>query len=313
MEKIETHNEEQKIRIQIKELGARLKSIREAQGLSVADISNSTKIQKHYLAAIEEGNLDFLPRGPYVRSFIRQYCDYLSAQDIWKSYDSITKKQKAAEPPLPEGEESGYSDTRKVFKPKSFLWLYLLIAISLGSAGWITWQYRGDITTAATSPIEGGTSAASTDAGTEVKDVPVSGDRKAAVLSGDVISQDEQVDLSWMDGEQPVKRPPAGTLTDLPGAETAASQSGSRSVKVTAENAHVWVKISRGNTVLYEGTMKPGEYKEFEVGKDMPIRVRLGNPGRASIIWQGNKIYPVAPGSKPATKFFWPDGKITDS
>ncbi|MEA4871444.1 MAG: helix-turn-helix transcriptional regulator, partial [Synergistaceae bacterium] len=96
MEKKETYNEEQKTQIQIKELGARLKSIREAQGLSIADVSNVTKIQKHYLAAIEEGDLDHLPKGPYVRSFIRQYCDHLSAPDIWKSYDVITKRQKAA-------------------------------------------------------------------------------------------------------------------------------------------------------------------------------------------------------------------------
>ena len=56
MDKKETViSEEQKIRTQIKELGARLKSIREAQELSISDISNTTKIQKHYLAAIEEG------------------------------------------------------------------------------------------------------------------------------------------------------------------------------------------------------------------------------------------------------------------
>ena len=119
MDKKETViSEEQKIRTQIKELGARLKSIREAQELSISDISNTTKIQKHYLAAIEEGDLDRLPKGPYVRSFIRQYCDHISAQDIWKSYDTITKKQKAASPAVSAEEATNYIDSPKIFMPR---------------------------------------------------------------------------------------------------------------------------------------------------------------------------------------------------
>lgn len=313
MEKKETYNEEQKAQIQIRELGSRLKSLREAQGLSISDIFNVTKIQKHYLSAIEDGNLDLLPKGPYVRSFIRQYCEYLSAQDIWKSYDAITKKQKAATLQIPVKEEANYIDSRKVFKPTSFLWLYIIIVISLVAAGWITWQYRGDITTSATSPIDGGTASAVKEPTTKEPSVPLSTDETLTTdkpVSGDVISKDEKVDLSWMDGVQ--QQP--GSKTEEPKVQKAVSgRTDRKPLKVAAENAHVWAKISQGETVLYQGTMKPGEYKEYEVTSSAPIRVRLGNPGKASITWEGNKIFPVAPGDKPATKFFWSDGKITDS
>ena len=311
MEKKETNNEEQKTQIQIKELGARLKSIREAQGLSIADVSNVTKIQKHYLAAIEEGDLERLPKGPYVRSFVRQYCDHLSAPDIWKSYDAATKKQKAAAQPLPAEDETSFSDSRKVFKPRSFLWLYLLIALSLGAAGWITWQYRGDITTSATSPIDGGTTGKTGEQKPERQESPLSADETSTPLSGDAVSKDENVDLSWMDGKQPQ---PSTAAAKAPGQQVEApKQAARRSIKVTAENAYVWMKISRGDKILYEGTMKPGEFKEYEVSSGLPVRVRIGKPGSTSILWEGKKIFPVAPGSNPATKFFWPDGKISDS
>ncbi|HAJ94435.1 MAG TPA: hypothetical protein DCM41_06025 [Synergistaceae bacterium] len=311
LEKKETHNEEQKTQIQIRELGSRLKSIREAQGLSIADVSNVTKIQKHYLAAIEEGDLDHLPRGPYVRSFVRQYCEHLSAPDIWKSYDVITKRQKAAEPPIPAGDETNYSDSCKVFKPRSFLWLYLLIALSLGSAGWITWQYRGDIKTSATSPIDGGTTGTSMEQKPEIQKTPLSADEAVPPLSGDAVSKDEQTDLSWMDGKQPQ---PVTAAAKAPDPQEAPEQAAApRSVKVTAENAYVWMKISRGDKILFEGTMKPGEFKEYEVSSGLPVRVRIGKPGSTSILWEGKKIFPVGPGSSPATKFFWPDGKISDS
>lgn len=313
MEKKETYNEEQKTQIQINELGARLKKIREAQGLSIADISGETKIQKHYLAAIEEGDLDHLPRGPYVRSFIRQYCNYLSAPDIWKSYDVITKNRKAEALPTSDGDETNYSDSPKIFKPRSFLWLYLLIALSLGAAVWITWQYRGDITTSATSPIDGGT------AGTvreEEPEEPLSADEAIPLVSGDVVSKDEQVDLSWMDGKpQQQQGSEAAAEAKGPEPQTGASKQDDRprSVRVTAENAYVWTKISQGGKILFEGTMKPEEYKEYEVGSNLPIRVRIGKPGSSSVLWEGKKIFPVAPGDRPATKFFWPDGKMTDS
>jgi len=304
--------------MQIKELGARLKSIREAQDLSITDISDATKIQKHYIAAIEEGDLDRLPKGPYVRSFIRLYCDHISAQDIWKSYDTLTKKQKAVSPVVPAEETAKYIESPKVFRPRSFLWLYLLIAISLGAAGWITWQYRGDITGAATNPIDGGTTGAVREpdpepalqsAPTDAPVQPVSAD--SAGTSGD-----QQVDLSWMDGKQPQPAGAAAAVAGNAAQVQAAPQPQAerpRSVKVTAEKAYVWTKISQGNKVLYEGTLKPGEFREFETGKDQPIRVRIGKPGSASVEWDGKKIFPVAPGEKPATKFFWPDGRITDN
>lgn len=314
MEKKETHNEEQKAHIQIKELGFRLRNIREAQGLSIADISNATKIQKHYLAAIEEGNLEHLPKGPYVRSFVRQYCDYLSAQDIWKSYDAVTKKQKVKTAPVPAGDEKNYSDSHEVFKPRSFLWLYLLIALSLGAAAWITWQYRGEITTSATNPIEGGTTGTSKQTGQNEPAAPLSADKRGLSVSGDAASMDVPADLSWMDGQQQQTGTAAKlNVKDQGQADGASKQSTSlKTVRLTAENAYVWTKITQGAKLLFEGTMKPGEYKEFEVGPDLPVRVRIGKPGSASILWEGKKMFPAASGNSPATKFFWPDGKVTD-
>ena len=304
-------SEEQKIRLQLRDLGSRLKSIRQAQNLSITDISDATKIQKHYLAAIEEGDLERLPKGPYVRSFIRHYCNYLSAQDIWKSYDTITKKQREASPPIPSADEANYSDSHKIFKPRSFLWIYILIVLSVGAAGWITWQYRGDITTSATSPIDGGTAGAVRPPAQEGPAVPVSAEVSDQAVSADGISADEQVDLSWMDGKDPQPgRTAAADAERVPDMQTAARQ---RYVKVTAENAYVWTKVSQGDKVLYEGTLKPAEYREFEIGKDLPVRVRIGKPGSVSIEWEGKRIFPAAAGERPATKFFWPDGKMTDN
>jgi cytoskeletal protein RodZ len=57
------------------ELGNRLKEARETKGLTLDDLQEITKIQKRYLAGIEEGNFEVIPGKFYVRAFIKQYAE----------------------------------------------------------------------------------------------------------------------------------------------------------------------------------------------------------------------------------------------
>ncbi|GKQ43069.1 XRE family transcriptional regulator [Companilactobacillus sp. RD055328] len=55
------------------EVGQRLRAARIEKGLTIDDLQQSTKIQKRYLIAIEEGQLDLLPGEFYERAFMKQY------------------------------------------------------------------------------------------------------------------------------------------------------------------------------------------------------------------------------------------------
>lgn len=55
------------------DVGARLKEARIAKGLSLDSLQETTKIQKRYLVAIEEGNFHLLPGKFYARAFIKEY------------------------------------------------------------------------------------------------------------------------------------------------------------------------------------------------------------------------------------------------
>jgi len=57
------------------EIGARLKEAREQKNLSLEDLQETTKIQKRYLAAIEEGNFGVLPGKFYAKAFIKEYAN----------------------------------------------------------------------------------------------------------------------------------------------------------------------------------------------------------------------------------------------
>lgn len=57
------------------ELGIRLKNAREEKNLTLDQLQIITKIQKRYLQAIEEGNLDILPGDFYARAFVKSYSE----------------------------------------------------------------------------------------------------------------------------------------------------------------------------------------------------------------------------------------------
>jgi cytoskeletal protein RodZ len=61
---------------------ANLAAIRERKGLTLRQISESTKISTSYLRAIEQAEFDRLPGGVFSRSYIRQYAHAID-YDEW--------------------------------------------------------------------------------------------------------------------------------------------------------------------------------------------------------------------------------------
>jgi transcriptional regulator with XRE-family HTH domain len=59
-------------------LGKKLRLEREAQGLSVNQVSSGTFIKPRYIEAIERGDFEQLPGGLYTRRFVEHYAKYIS-------------------------------------------------------------------------------------------------------------------------------------------------------------------------------------------------------------------------------------------
>jgi cytoskeletal protein RodZ len=83
-----------------------LKQAREAKGISLAQISDITRIAENYLDAIEEGNISILPQA-YVRAFVREYASVvgLDPDKTMRLYDDVapgTSTAPAVPPPAAE-------------------------------------------------------------------------------------------------------------------------------------------------------------------------------------------------------------------
>ena len=59
------------------EIGDLLRRTREAQGLTLEEISDMTKISVRYLEAIESGDYSVIPAKVYAQGFIRNYANVL--------------------------------------------------------------------------------------------------------------------------------------------------------------------------------------------------------------------------------------------
>jgi hypothetical protein len=82
------------------EIGGSLRQARKGARLELVDVEAETMIPARYLDAIEGERFEVLPIGPYRRSFLREYADYLGLRgDIYVD-EYVTR----FEPPEPEPE-----------------------------------------------------------------------------------------------------------------------------------------------------------------------------------------------------------------
>jgi cytoskeletal protein RodZ len=75
------HLQQQQIE-KLKELGSRLRQVREEQSLSLEEVGDKTRIQVRLLKAIEEGRREILPEPVYIQGFIKRYADALGLDGV---------------------------------------------------------------------------------------------------------------------------------------------------------------------------------------------------------------------------------------
>ena len=71
--------------------GSLLRRFRESAGATIADIAEITKINKHYIVAIENEIYDDLPTLVYVRGFILEYARVLGLNPTWVAGSYLEK------------------------------------------------------------------------------------------------------------------------------------------------------------------------------------------------------------------------------
>ncbi|MDO4988366.1 MAG: DUF4115 domain-containing protein [Synergistes sp.] len=292
------------------ELGQKLSALRKAQGLSISDVNRDTKIQAKYIQFIEDGNFSALPKGPFARSFVKQYCCYLNAEDLWQKYGARSFEQPHTNASADDNAFPAYARREEGFRKKSKFVIYIGIFLSLAAAVYVTFAFRSSIKEDSVSPIEGGTPAI-------IKEVK---EKEAALAEVERLTQKisedaaksaaTSVDLGWMDGKEPKNTPSQDinqTSDDLH--ELNADK---QTLKIYADR-YSWIKASSAGKILFEGTIKSGQEQSFSPTQEAPLRIRYGRSTNVTVSWNGNQENIKCDSAQGITKYYWYDGTVTDT
>jgi cytoskeleton protein RodZ len=119
--------------------GERLKRERELRGVSLDEVSGATKINTKYLEALETEQWDRLPRGFFVRGFIRTIARYLGMNEdsLISEYALVTKDHPTV--------TVWVHDLEKPRKPWKPIAVATVLVALLGGGGWLAAKRWGHI------------------------------------------------------------------------------------------------------------------------------------------------------------------------
>jgi cytoskeletal protein RodZ len=122
-------------------IGKTLKEKRIEKGLTIEDVSDSIKIRRKYLEAIESGNYSEIPDKVYTKSFLKIYAEYLGLDQVYvlKRYlDEVSQEENVLIPTKTVGAQSerNYRNAKDKNNIKFFTFVSVVLALLLLT--WIT-------------------------------------------------------------------------------------------------------------------------------------------------------------------------------
>lgn len=251
-----------------------LKSAREKQNVSLAQMAADTKISLHYLESLEEGRYKDLPGGMYNRAFLRAYCERfnLNQQEVLNRYEA-----EISPPPdrLIKSKVHLPKKDRSLNPSPVLIWSFMLLISATGlffSRKWIAdvfspYFYRRSIV----APSE--IAKPPTPAASIQLQAPLASPPTAAETSPDMVSANSAVSPGVPAPDSLIHSSPSDP--NAPGTADSSRQAPLRLEIGISEQC--WVSIDRDGIPAVRRLMDPGEIQSIEAKEQVFLIV--GNAG----------------------------------
>jgi len=300
------HNKILVAALSVSGFGEKLRRQREMRGVSLEEISATTKIGTRSLQAIENEDFDKLPGGIFNKGFVRAYARYLGLDEeqtvadfdlVWNQYEL---SRAPAPVPVPEEQEKP-GGSRSIW-----VLILVLLGLSLLSAGWYEFQHSRNIENS---------SEASSAIASPVQD-PQKSQASSDQNSGSGKSESAAQNLPSATPEttspvpapapQPSKPLTAGAKPSVTAPERSSSAAASPIQLRVFAREDSWLSISADGKDLGQGILAAQKSRSIHAQKE--VRIRVGNAGGVEISFNGEPV-PVNGESKQVKELvFTPSG-----
>ena len=277
-------------------IGQELQNARLDKGLSLDDIQQSTKIQKRYLAAIENGQFDQVPGAFYERAFVRQYASAvgLDVTEFMQNHDIQTQ---TVEPDLSGArvdsdnvtragmhhvEESTAEKTRQMV-PK------ILIGVAVAAIIGIIWALVASFAGSAkqentTSSVSVTTSKVSSSASSDAEKSSTDASKESAAKSSSASSEKKDKDAVDLGAGQAT-----GNTVNYGTVKAPANKELTLNLKTTGAS---WIQVSDASgAVLWNGTLQANGNQDVKIPATVPgVRVSIGNAAATAVSLDGKSV-----------------------
>ena len=149
------------------DVGAHLRSSREAQGISIALLAARTRVQPRILTAIELNDLEAIPPKPYGRGFVRAYAHELGLDPERVVHDYFGQFPPVVAAPAPRmAPDAGERHGLRALRPAA-----VTILLGIGIVA-LLWQNPRGVDAPSLTPVVGTTGVAPAPAAAAVKNDP---------------------------------------------------------------------------------------------------------------------------------------------
>ncbi|ALJ32045.1 hypothetical protein APS55_07450 [Apilactobacillus kunkeei] len=258
------------------EIGKSLHEARVAKGMSIDDIQKITKIQKHYLEAIEQGNFAELPGDFYVRAFIKQFADTVGVNGIEllnEHDDSLpdTQSEEYADEVSKDDVNSRVASRSREHRKDSFRKVMptigIIVAILLVVCG--IWAVVVHTNSSSQTSISSSS-------------VSVTGSSESSSPSSSKADDKKKEDKKSTEKKTTIKEVSA----------TKYNVTGQKENTVTLKaTGRAWSSIMADNKTLFQGSQNSGDKKDVKLPADTKsVNISLGNTQGAKILVNGTEL-----------------------
>jgi cytoskeleton protein RodZ len=273
--------------------GDRLRREREMRGITLEEITESTKVSRRHLEALEGEHFDQLPGGVFNKGFVRAYARFLGIDEDQAVADYSTASNELPEPenkfPLDiHAKPNPDLNPKRSYLPFAFA-VAALVGVLVGYAFWVKSKPHGTETAETThqSPATANDSepsakastpaAAPATSGTESEPKPKAAESAAAATPA---NPQQQTNLAATAAEKPEK-------------------TFSVSVKAREDS---WVSIVADGKSVMQRVLSADKHKKIKAGKVLILRT--GNAGGIEVSFNGRSLGALGNENEPRTLTF---------